>query len=102
MKFKVKKGDQVIVVSGGDKSKIGEILKVEKKAMRVLVKGVNIKTHHQKPKNDSQGGILKMEKSIHVSNVSHVLDGKAAKTKYVFENGKKELVFRSSGKVVRK
>ncbi|QEK38730.1 50S ribosomal protein L24 [Candidatus Cytomitobacter primus] len=99
--LRVKTGDSVILTCGNDKGKVGEILKVDKKNMRVVVKGVNIKKKHQKPTNDTQGGIVEMEKSVHISNVAHVLDGKAAKVTYSIKDDKKVLVFKKSEKEVR-
>lgn len=99
--FRVKTGDKVIITNGSDKGFIGKISSVDKKNMRVVVEGANLKTIHQKPNNNDNGGIIKREHSIHVSNVAHVENGKAAKTKYIFKNDKKVLVFRKSEKEVR-
>lgn len=70
MKVHVRKNDTVVVISGKDKGKIGEVLKVNPKTGRVLVKGVNIVTKHQKPsKENMQGGIINMEAAINSSKV---------------------------------
>lgn len=72
----VKKGDNVIVISGNDKGKIGKILEVMIKQNRVVVEGVNITTRHLKPSNENpDGGIEKIEAPIHASNVQ-ILDPK--------------------------
>lgn len=70
MKVHVRKNDTVVVISGKDKGKIGEVLKVNPKTGRVLVKGVNIVTKHQKPSRENmQGGIINMEAAINSSKV---------------------------------
>lgn len=68
--MKVKKGDQVEVISGKDKGKRGEVLSVDRKKDRVVVEGVNIVHRHMRPTQDNpQGGIIENEAPIHVSNV---------------------------------
>ena len=70
MKVNVRKNDTVIVISGKDKGKTGEVLKVSPKTGRVIVKGVNIVKKHQKPnKQNMQGGIVEMEAAINSSKV---------------------------------
>ena len=70
MKVHVRKNDTVIVISGKDKGKTGEVLKVIPKTGRVIVKGVNIVKKHQKPnKHNMQGGIVEMEAAINSSKV---------------------------------
>ena len=72
-KFKVRKGDEIIVISGKDKGKKGEILKVFPAQQRLIVKGVNIVRRHVKPSIQyPDGGIVKKEATIHVSNVQHL------------------------------
>lgn len=69
-KLHVKKGDDVVVIAGNDKDKRGRVLAVFPKRDRVLVEGINMRTHHEKPSQDNpQGGRLKREAPIHVSNV---------------------------------
>lgn len=73
MKFKVKTGDQVEVISGKAKGQSGEVLRVDKKKQVVLVKEVNMQMRHTKPrKQGEQGGIIPMEGPIHISNVKVV------------------------------
>jgi large subunit ribosomal protein L24 len=74
-KFKLKQGDKVVVISGSNKDKTGEILQVFPKESRVIVDGVNIVKKHQKPTNENQGGIVEMPAPIHISNVQ-LLDPK--------------------------
>lgn len=69
-KLHVKKGDQVLVIAGNDKGERGRVLMVIPKKDRVLVEGINMRTHHEKPSQENpQGGRLKRESSIHISNV---------------------------------
>jgi large subunit ribosomal protein L24 len=69
-KLHVKKGDEVLVIAGNDKGIRGRVLMVYPKKDRVLVEGINMRTHHEKPSQDNpQGGRLKREASIHISNV---------------------------------
>lgn len=91
---KFKKNDQVIVIAGSNKGKIGKILAIA--ANRVTVEGVNIATIHQKPTSQNPGQILKKEKPIHISNISHVEDGKAVKIKFVTEKGEGKIFTRKS------
>jgi large subunit ribosomal protein L24 len=74
-KLKLKQGDKVVVISGSNKDKTGEILQVFPKESRVIVDGVNIVKKHQKPTNENQGGIVEMPAPIHISNVQ-LLDPK--------------------------
>lgn len=69
-KLKVKKGDTVVVISGKEKGKQGEIIATEPKKERVIVKGLNLVKRHTKPsQSNPQGGIITKEAPIHVSNV---------------------------------
>ena len=99
-KFRVKKGDNVVIISGKDKGKQGEVLKVIKDKDRVLVSGVNSAKKHEKPSMQSQGGIVNKELSIHVSNVAVAdpKDGAATKVGYkVLKDGKKVRFAKKSG-----
>jgi large subunit ribosomal protein L24 len=69
-KLNIKKGDEVLVVAGNDKGQRGRVLMVNPQKERVLVEGINMRTHHEKPSQDNpQGGRLKREAAIHASNV---------------------------------
>ena len=97
-KMKLKKGDQVIVITGKDKGKTGEIVEVLKSADKVKVSGVNIAKKHRKPSQDNPGKIEEIELPIHASNIS-ILDpktGKPTRIKFVIENDKKKRVTVSS------
>ena len=68
--MRIKKGDNVIVLSGNDKGKTGEVIKVMPKDNKVVVKGVNVRKKHIKPRSQGQeGGIVEMEMPIYVSKV---------------------------------
>lgn len=100
-KIHVRRNDTVMIISGKDKGKIGEILAVIPKKGRVVVKGVNIVTKHQKPnKENMQGGIIQMEAPINSSNVMLYCD-KCKKvtriSKKVLEDGTKVRVCKKCG-----
>jgi len=70
MKLSVKKGDNVLVITGKDAGKTGEVLEVNKENGKVVVSDVNVQSHHRKPRSkDDKGGIIKSEGAIDVSNV---------------------------------
>lgn len=101
-KLKVKKGDKVVVITGRDKGKQGEILKVLREENRVLVQGVNIVKRHQRQTQTEQGGIVSKEAPIHVSNVAHI-DPKTQKPTRVgfkMDGDKKVRVARRSGEAI--
>ena len=81
LKLKIKKGDQVVVLSGDDKGKTGEVVKAMPKEGKVVVQGINLVKRHTKPSQTSAGGIITKEAPIHVSNVALVdsNSGKATK-----------------------
>ncbi|MBY0095418.1 50S ribosomal protein L24 [Mesobacillus maritimus] len=101
----VKKGDKVMVISGKDKGKTGNILAAFPKQSRVLVEGINIVKKHAKPSQENpQGGILSQEAPIHVSNVMPIdpKSGKPTRVGYKEEDGKKVRVAKKSGEVLDK
>lgn len=70
-KFKLKKGDKVVVIAGKDKGKKGEIISVNTRTSRVLVSGINVVKKHMKPSQfNPQGGIVNKEMPIHISNLA--------------------------------
>jgi len=103
MAAKVNKGDQVIVIAGKDKGKKGEVLSVRPEDSRVVVQGVNVVTRHTRPSMTSQGGLVKQEAAIHVSNVA-LIDPKSDKPTRVgfktLEDGSKVRVARRSGEQI--
>jgi len=72
VKYKIKKGDRVVVLTGKDKGKTGAVLKVMPAESRVIVQGVNVVKRHTRPSRTDAGGIVEKEASIHISNVSHI------------------------------
>ncbi len=103
-KMKIKKGDQVIVLSGEDKGKTGEVVKSMPKESKVVVQGINLVKRHTKPSQTTPGGIVTKEAPIDISNVAIVdpKSGKASKIGYKEVNGKKVRVARKSGEVIDK
>lgn len=85
MAAKFKKGDKVIVITGSDKGKIGNILKVMPEKNKAVVSGVKIATMHKKPTGDQPGKIVKVEKAIDLSNIAHVEDDRAVKVGFKVE-----------------
>lgn len=71
-KFKIRKGDRVVVLTGRDKGKNGEVLKVLRKEDRVVVQGVNVVKRHQRPMPGNPGGIDEKEAPVHISNIAHI------------------------------
>jgi large subunit ribosomal protein L24 len=102
-KFKIKKGDRVVVITGRDKGKTGEVLRVIREESRVVVQGVNIVKRHTKPSAASTGGVVEKEAALHISNVAHV-DPKTSKPTRVgykvLEGGRKVRVARKSGETI--
>ena len=98
--LRIKKGDTVKVLSGNDKGKTGEVLEVIPKTEKILVKGINIKKKHVKPRRaGDEGGIISSEFPIHASKVNVVCPkcGKATKVGYVIEKGEKVRVCKKCG-----
>jgi len=79
IKLKIKKGDNVKVITGDDKGKTGDVIKVFPNIRKVLVKGINEKKKHQKPTREQKGGIITVETPIDISNVVKLSDAKAEK-----------------------
>ena len=101
-KFKIKKGDQVIVITGRDKGKKGEVLEVIRAEARVRVQGVNMVKRHRRATQNDAGGIISMEAPLHISNVAHVDPESGAATRVSFEvkDGEKVRVAKRSGKAL--
>mgnify|MGYP003302008546 FL=1 len=103
IKLKIRRGDSVIVISGRDKGKTGEVLRVDRERNRVLVQGVNMVKRHQRPTQTTPGGINEFEALLHVSNVA-LIDPKTSKpTRIGFKNlddGSKVRVAIRSGEVL--
>lgn len=104
VRMHVKSGDTVQVITGRDKGKVGEVLKVVPKSSQILVKGVNIRTRHVKPRQDGESGqIVTEEALIHSSNVMLYSEKQkvASRVGYTFtEDGKKVRVLKKTGEVI--
>ena len=102
-KWRVKKGDEVIVVTGKDKGTKGSVLKVSRKKERVLVQGVNMVKRHMRPSAAGPGGIVEKELPIHVSNVA-LIDPKSGRPTRVgyrtLDDGRKVRFAKRSGEIV--
>jgi large subunit ribosomal protein L24 len=99
----IKKGDRVIVTTGRDKGKKGEVLKVFPKEDRALVAGVNVVKRHQRQTQTAQGGIVNKESTIHLSNLAHVDPKSGAATRVGFKtlgDGRKVRFAKKSGEVI--
>ena len=104
-KLHIRKGDEVIVLAGDDKGRKGKVLKVLVDKQRALVEGVNMVSKSMKPSaKNPQGGIVKQEAPIHVSNLS-LIDPKSGKATRVgmkkTDDGKKVRVAKKSGEVIK-
>ena len=96
---KIKKDDLVKVIAGRDKDKTGKVLHV--KDGKVLVEGCNMVTKHTKPgAANPQGGIVRQEASMDISNVMLMVDGKPTRVGFEIKDGKKVRVARTTGKVI--
>ena len=95
----IKAGDSVIVTAGNDKGKIGEVLRVNPKHDTCIVQGVNVRTKHVKPnQQNQQGGIVKSEMPVHISNVSPCVGGKPTRVRFeVRDDGSKARVAARDG-----
>jgi large subunit ribosomal protein L24 len=102
MAAKIKKGDKVVMLSGKDKGKTGEVVRVMPKEHKVVVSGVNTVKRHQRPTQTNAGGIEEKDAPVHVSNVA-IADPKSGEpTRVGFEvrDGKKVRVAKKSGEVI--
>lgn len=103
IKMRVRRGDNVVVISGRDKGKTGEVLRVDRERNRVLVQGVNMMKRHQRPTQTSPGGINEFEAMIHTSNIA-LVDPKTDKPTRVgfktLDDGRKVRVAMRSGEVI--
>lgn len=98
----VRKGDQVMIIAGDHKGKVGEVLRVDPKDQRVIVKGLNLRTKHMRPTRvNPQGGVITREAPIHISNVQPVVDGQPTRVRFTKrDDGSKVRVAVKGGKVL--
>ena len=98
-KFKIKSGDTVKVIAGDHKGSEGKVLQIIKDKDRVLVEGVNLVSKHTKPSaQNPQGGIVKKEASLHISNIMLVEDGVAVRVGYNVDGDTKTRVSKKTKK----
>jgi len=100
---KIKKGDKVVVLTGRDKGRTGEVIKMMPKDEKAIVRGVNLVRRHQKQTAQTEGGIITKEAPIHVSNLALAdpKDGKPTRVGFrILEDGKKVRVAKRSGEVI--
>ena len=101
--FKIKKGDNVVVLAGRDKGKRGEVIELMPKERRALVRGVNIVRRHQRQTAQQEGGIISKEGPIQISNwaIEDPKDGKPTRVGFkVLADGKKVRVAKRSGEQI--
>ena len=102
-KLKIRKGDHVVVITGKDKGKRGEVLKVLPQDNRAIVKGVAIMRKHQKQSATQDGGIISKEAAVNISNIAleDPKDGKPTRVGYKFlKDGRKVRFAKRSGEVI--
>lgn len=103
MAARIKKGDRVVVLTGKDKGRSGEVLQVNPSKARVIVSGVNMVKRHTAPSQTTAGGIVEKEASLHVSNVAHAdpKDGKPTRVGFKMLDGDRKVRFaKRSGEVI--
>ena len=103
VKFKIKKGDKVIVIAGKDKGKKGDVMQIITDENRAVVSGVNVAKRHTKAQGANQGGIIDKVMPIHISNLALIdpKDGKATRVGYkTLDGGKKVRVAKRTGATI--
>ena len=103
MAAKIKKGDRVVVITGRDRGKTGEVVQVTPKEGRALVQGINLVKRHQKQTANEQGGIISKEAAIQLSNLALAdpKDGKPTRVGFrVLEDGRKVRFAKRSGDLI--
>ncbi len=101
-KLKIKKGDTVVVIAGEYRGKSGKVLEVYPKENRALVEGIRIISRHTKPNaQNQQGGIVKKESPIHISNLMVSVGGKATRVGRKVEEGKSVRIAKTTGEVIK-
>jgi large subunit ribosomal protein L24 len=103
MAAKIKKGDKVVVISGRDKGRNGEVVRVLPREDRALVRGVNVVKRHQKQTMKEEGGIIRKELPIHLSNIALAdpKDGKPTRVGFkILDDGRKVRFAKRSGDLI--
>lgn len=99
---KIRKGDKVVVLTGKDKGRTGEVIQVLPKEDRAVVRGVNMVKRHQRQTQSQEAGIINKEASIHLSNIAIAdpKDGKPTRVGFKIDGDKKVRVAKRSGVVI--
>jgi len=98
---KIRKGDKVVVLTGKDKGRSGEVIQVMPKEDRAVVKGINVVKRHQRQTQTQEAGIVNKEASLHLSNIAIIdKDGKPTRVGFAVVDGKKVRVAKRSGEVI--
>jgi len=103
MAAKIRKGDRVVVLTGRDKGRAGEVIEVRPREARALVRGVNLVKRHQRQSVKQEGGIIQKEAPVHLSNLALVdpKDGKPTRVGFrVLEDGRKVRFAKRSGDLI--
>ena len=103
MAAKIKKGDKVVVISGRDKGRTGEVVRVMPREDRALVRGINVVKRHQKQTMKEEGGIVRKELPIHISNIAIAdpKDGKPTRVGFkILDDGRKVRFAKRSGDLI--
>jgi large subunit ribosomal protein L24 len=103
MAAKIKKGDKVVVLTGRDKGRTGEVVQVSPKEERALVRGVNLVKRHQRQTANQEGGIISKEAPVHLSNlaVADPKDGKPTRVGFkILDDGRKVRFAKRSGDLI--
>ena len=101
--LKIKKGDSVVVLTGRDKGKRGEVIEVRPKENRALVRGINVVRRHQRQTAKAEGGIISKEAAIQISNLAleDPKDGKPTRVGFrILDDGKKGRFAKRSGEII--
>ena len=102
-KFKIKRGDRVVVLAGRDKGKKGEVMRVLRQDRRAVVNGVNMIKRHTRPSTGDPGGIIQREAPLHISNLAleDPKDGRPTRVGFRFlDDGRKVRYAKRSGEVI--
>jgi large subunit ribosomal protein L24 len=103
MAAKIKKGDKVVVLTGRDSGRTGEVVRVMPKEERALVRGVNLVKRHQRQTMNQEGGIISKEAPVHLSNLAYAdpKDGKPTRVGFkVLDDGRKVRFAKRSGELI--
>ena len=103
MAAKIKKGDKVVVLTGRDKGRTGEVVEVRPKEERALVRGVNVVKRHQRQTMNQEGGIISKEAPVHLSNLAFAdpKDGKPTRVGFrILDDGRKVRFAKRSGELI--